>query len=203
MGWLDRVTDSLGLGADSRARQYTRAGAAAGLPGMLGGYIVGRIMDGRSNGADVAAAQTGQQTNLDAFGDRLNAASGAWNVNLGDPQSAGVRAGPPSDLAGGALLSSGQQPTGGASPWYDDVSMGAADPLGLVPDYGGDQDRDGRMNPGERRDAAQGGYGVGGKFAGTPFAGSVTNMMANGSQMILGSGDPNGRYRNRGVDYGG
>jgi hypothetical protein len=72
-----------------------------------------------------------------------------------------------------------------------------------VPDYGGDQDRDGRMNPGERRDAAQGGYGVGGKFAGTPFAGSVTNMMANGSQMILGSGDPNGRYRNRGVDYGG
>jgi hypothetical protein len=110
MGWLDRVTDSLGLGADSRARQYTRAGAAAGLPGMLGGYIVGRIMDGRSNGADVAAAQTGQRTNLDAFGDRLNAASGAWNVNLGDPQSAGVRAGPPSDLAGGALLSSGQQP---------------------------------------------------------------------------------------------
>jgi hypothetical protein len=31
----------------------------------------------------------------------------------------------------------------------------------------------------------------------------VSNFMANGQNVIFGSGDPNGRYRNRGYDYGG
>jgi hypothetical protein len=56
-----------------------------------------------------------------------------------------------------------------------------------------DENGDGRMNPAERRDAAEGGYANSG----------VSNFMVGGSPVIFGSGDPNGRYRNRGTDFGG
>lgn len=62
----------------------------------------------------------------------------------------------------------------------------------------------GHMTPQARRDGyGMGGYASGGKFQGTPFQGSVSNFMVGGSPVILGSGDPNQRYRNRGTDFGG
>lgn len=57
-------------------------------------------------------------------------------------------------------------------------------------------DDTGHANPQERRDAAESG---GGGYANA----GVSNFMVGGSPVIFGSGDPNGRYRNRGVDYGG
>lgn len=64
-----------------------------------------------------------------------------------------------------------------------------------------DEDGDGRVTPGERRDAAMGGYAAGGKFAGTPFNGSVSYF--GSTPVFTGSGDPNSKYRNRGTDFGG
>lgn len=39
--------------------------------------------------------------------------------------------------------------------------------------------------------------------SGTPSNYGVSNFMANGQNVIFGAGDPNGRYRNRGYEYGG
>ncbi len=195
MGWLDRLQDSLGLGDGTAARQYTRTGAAAGLPGMLAGYIAGRIQDNRTNNANVDAAQGSQQGNLDAFGNRLDAATN-WGVDLGDPTSAGVRAGPPANLAGGGpLLSSGQGPVvndGSAPAWYDDTAMNADDPMGLVPDYGQDGPAGGRgTSPGARRDGNGWGANSG-----------ISAMQVGGQNVIVGQ-DPNQMYTRRLVDFGG
>jgi hypothetical protein len=183
--------------AGSGAMMGARYGMAAGPLGAALGAGIGAFagwLQSRSWSNQLASMAN----------DRAQPDTGAgvgWNVDLGDPQSSAQRMGPPSNLAGtlGQLQDDG-------SPWYADTTMNADDPMGLVPDYGQDgpdENGDGRITPGERRDAAQGGYSIGGKFAGTPFGGSVTNMIANGGQVILGSGDPSGRYRNRGTDYGG
>lgn len=174
----------------SRALQGAKIGAAAGPLGAAIGGGIGALAGWiESRGGVDALANPGNER-MSAGLDRAIAQQG---VDIGDPQTSAERMGPSADLAGS---------DGSAAPWYDDTTANADDPLGLVPDYGHDgpdlrdENGDGRVTPDERRDAARGGYG--GKFAGTPFQGSVTNFMVGGAPVILGSGDPNGRYRNRG-----
>jgi hypothetical protein len=154
MSWLDRVSQAFG-GNQSRARQYASAGSAFGPLGMLGGFILGRYMDGRG----VNQTQQAGMNNLDQFGSRLD------NAIWGPGQSGNT-----------PLLSSA--PSDSSSPWYDDTTMSAADPLGLVPNYGG-----GDIGGGGDMGGMAGGRGDFGMLPGGGFNGVMngasTSMMTD------------------------
>lgn len=174
------------------------AGAVVEGLGRLGSWL-------SSRGQDNLASMSNDRQQPDYSGGTN------WDVSLGDPQSAGVRSGPPSDLAGPGTLTQFQD-NGDAPAWYEDTTMNPSDPLGLVPDYG----REGMpvgpngipLTP-EGRRTYQGAYGktkssiFDSNGPRSDFQGTVTNFMVGGSPVILGSGDPNGRFRNSGRDWGG
>jgi len=109
--------------------------------------------------------------------------------------------------AGGPMGGMGYQPIGGwsqatMSGWNPNQANGSQafgllDFLGQNPNtpFNLPTTPSGHLTPADRRDAAQGGYGPGNY--------GVSNFMVGGSPVIFGSGDPNGRYRNRGSQYGG
>ena len=149
---------------------------------------------------------------------------GYWGGTNMDPNATSM--GPPSDMAGPGGPPEGYQPDYNMGPpsnlagpdpnsgpaWFNDTTMNPDDPMGLVPDYGMDGMPVGPngipLSP-EGRRTYQGAYGntrssiFDSQGPRSDFQGTVTNMLANGSNVILGNGDPNGRYRNRGTDFGG
>lgn len=174
MSWLTEGPLSR-VGGDSNVARGARLGSAAGPVGMALGALGGWLMD-RHQANQRQEMQQGLNQTLDR--DISDTQGRIWGDSgggtLGQFQPDDM--GPPENLAG------------------EDQTQ-AGPPL--------DENGDGRVTPGERRDAAQGGYGGGGKFAGTPFNGTVTNFMVGGSPVILGSGDPMGRYlRNQRIPGG-
>ena len=161
------------VGGDSNVARGARLGSAAGPVGMALGALGGWLMD-RHQANQRQEMQQGLSQTLDR--DISDTQGRIWGDSGGGTlgQFQPDDMGPPENLAG-------EDQTGAGPPALEDRPH----------------------NPQERRDAAQSGYGPGGKFAGTPFQGTVTNFMVGEPPVILGSGDPNGRYRNRGRDYGG
>lgn len=191
MSWLNEgpLASLLHRSEDSRsarspgsyAAQGARAGAAAGPLGIAAGTLVGWVY-GRMQARD--------QANL----------AGMSNTQAGrgvDAAGAGVNWNP-----GGAL---GGFESGGDLPGYS-PDMGPSeysmDPNAV--DMGPPVDA--ARGPGARRDGtlpqARGSsiYGAGPR---SDFQGTVSNFNVGGSDVILGSGDPNGRYRMIGRDQGG
>jgi hypothetical protein len=132
---------------------------------MLGGFILGRYMDGRG----VNQTQQAGMNNLDQFGSRLD------NAIWGPGQSGNA-----------PLLSSA--PSDSSSPWYDDTTMSAADPLGLVPNYGGSGDLGGGGDMG----GMAGSRGDFGMLPGGGFNGVMNG--ASGSMMTDFAAPTNGDY---------
>lgn len=174
MSWLTEGPLSR-VGGDSNVARGARLGSAAGPVGMALGALGGWLMD-RHEANQRQEMQQGLNQTLDR--------------DISDTQG---RIWGPSDSGAGTL---GQfQPDDMGPP----ENLAGDDQTGAGPPALEDRPH----NPQERRDAAQGGYGWGGKFAGTPFQGTVTNFMVGGSPVILGSGDPMGRYvRNQRIPGG-
>lgn len=152
------------VGGDSNVARGARLGSAAGPVGMALGALGGWLMD-RHQANQRQEMQQGLNQTLDR--DISDTQGRIWGDSGGGTlgQFQPDDMGPPENLAGDDQTSAGP-------PTLEDRPH----------------------NPQERRDAAQAGYGGGGKFAGTPFQGTVTNFVANGQQVIQGSGDPMGRY---------
>lgn len=127
---------------------------------------------------------------------------GYWGGTNMDPNATSM--GPPADMAGSGGPPEGYQPDYNAGPpsdmagpdpnagpaWYNDATMNADDPMGLVPDYGQDgPGQGGQANPSARRDAGFGDFRQSANYG-------ISNLMANGQQMIVGENgmDPNGAY---------
>lgn len=194
MGWLDSGSDAEGGHWWNRgpvhALQTNHPLIAnglkyGGLPGAAAGGIVeglGRLGEwiGSRNQGDLAGMANNQP---------MPDVPQNWDVNLGDPQSSGVRMGPPAQ----GTLSQFQDNSGGAPAWYEDTTMNADDPMGLVPDYGqdGPPDSRGLFSPSARRDAPNG-WG--------PNSG-ISSMQVGGQNVIIGQ-DPNQMYVRRLVDFG-
>lgn len=83
----------------------------------------------------------------------------------------------------------------GLAPDQSPLVNSLLDPISMGPGLPGS----GHMNPQARRDYREGTSNVG------PGIGNygVSNFMVGGSPVIFGAGDPNGRYRMRGTQYGG
>lgn len=131
------------------AYQGMRAGSVAGPAGSAAGYVIGSIADWFSNrNRNQPIANPGMDRQVDQTAAGIN-----W-----DPYS-GIQ----TDVGPPAM----QQPddTSGQAPaWWEDTSHGAADQLGLVPDYsggGGDNQGDGTGGMESNRGNYQGG-GMGG-----------------------------------------
>jgi hypothetical protein len=191
---LGRNDQNSGPSIGSYAARGARYGSVGGPLGAAAGGLIGAFAGwlGSRNWQGELASMSNDRPQPD-YGGGIN-----WDADIGGPHSAGERMGPPSNLAGGGTMPQVDDPRGGPA-WYDDVTMGADDPMGLVPDYGSDgpdENGDGHMSPQERRDMAESG-GVGG------FANYGVSQFSPGVTLITGYGDPNGRYRNRGSDYGG
>lgn len=110
---------------------------------------------------------------------------------------------------GGSMGGAGYAPPGG----WNQVSMSGWNPnqasgsqaFGLLDFLGPNMNKPfdipttpssgGHMSPEARREGSNVGPGIGNY--------GVSNFMVGGSPVIFGAGDPNGRYRNRGSQYGG
>lgn len=132
---------------------------------------------------------------------------GYWGGTNMDPNATSM--GPPSDMAGAGGPPEGYQPDYNMGPpsnmagpdpnagpaWYNDTTMNADDPMGLVPDYGQDGPGQGESGPAARRDGVVQGNGWGANSG-------ISNMQVGGQNVIIGQ-DPNQMAVRRLVDYGG
>jgi hypothetical protein len=196
----------------------TAAGMAVPGAGLITSMIFNHINQNRfnnaasnsyANGAALGdqAAQAGFDQPLD--NSALSGSNGfGWDGPTGPNNGTDFSgAGGGMNYGGGLLGQLGGQPTGdGSAPaWYQDSTMSGADPLGLVPNYDPSSQFPGSplapqpgMTHQDRLDYRAGlplNVGVGNY--------GISPMQVGGQNVIFGSGDPNGRYRNRGTDYGG
>lgn len=171
------------------------AGFAGGLTGT--GPLAGGLLGARFNAENQANGTAPDQIRGQQEANSPQATSTAFNDRLA--QSLGLG---PTDGGAGMTpeqmdqhLLAGYTPTSTNTPaWYDNTTTGAADPLGLVPDYSGSglaPDHAGG-NLAERRDAGNFAYGSGNQLAGGGYSdlmnGASGQMIADMSAST--SGDP-------------
>lgn len=198
----------------------TALGALVPGGGIAANALFNRYNDSRFNNSaqqfqDRSADLSNLNTN-DALNKPLSGALGDYDRQnpLGEAPSNDSGRAEQNRQLGQALTGNGQnaggmvgnyQPPGGwsqqtMSGWNPNQAnanqtFGLLDFLGPNPNQPFDLPASGHMTPQARRDAMQSGYGMGNY--------GISNMMVGGSPVIFGAGDPNGRYRNRGYDYGG
>lgn len=195
MGLLDSFRDSWGHFADNVRYHPVQAGLSV-LGGMFGGPIASK------------GAQLGFDAYNDAHGtspDQLRAAEYADAVSgTGDSVNgadyAASQGYPGTDTAQmDSLLLDGYTPESSPTPgWYDNTSLGAADPLGVVPDYSG-------SSGGSGGGGSSGGSGAAGNNGGSMPGGGNMNVMngASTSMMTDFAAPTNGDYMQRIQSQGG
>lgn len=151
---------------------------------------------GPNNGTDYTGDNSGRAQQDRQLGEALMGGGGSMNgggmpsIGYNGPSMSGQQW---MDRSGGFGNIIGQ--AFGLAPDRGPLVDSLLDPISMGPGLPGS----GHMNPQARRDYRDGTSNVG------PGIGNygVSNFMVGGSPVIFGSGDPNGRYRMRGSQYGG